>query len=371
MNLGRRKFPMMLALALALLATIPNVGPAGAQVSGVACGQTITQSTTLTADLGPCANYGLIVGADNITLDLGGHRIFGTPDKFDNGGVWVFRRTGTTVRNGTVSDFDGGVVIEGGSNNTVTGIAAENNIGAQVSSTRSTLYGDGILIESSRDNKIVGNRAVNNGPFSGIGVYSAVDADHARATTGTSSGNLLDSNQVIGNVVGRSGTVGASTDNDGIRIEPQSPANVISDNQVSGNGLDGIAIFARSPDNVIRNNQVTRNGFFRTTARRGDGIIVFNLSDRTVVENNLVSGNADNGIRVRGPLGANAGSLNDRIVGNTSVDNVVLPTIPSGPFGTAAYDLNDQNPACDNNFWFANRYRTANPPCTTNGGQQV
>jgi parallel beta-helix repeat protein len=361
---------MLILLAAPFLATIPSIRPAGAQVSNIACGQTITNDTVLTADLGPCPNYGLILGADNITLDLNGHRIFGTPSPFDNAGALVRGRTGTTVKNGRITDFDGGVVIEGGSNNTVTGIDAENNIGVQVS-TGSTLYGDGILIESSQNNVISDNRTVNNGPFSGIGVVTAVDSDHPRSTTGVSSGNLIDSNQVVGNVVGRGGTVGPSTDNDGIRIEPGSSANVITNNQVSGNGLDGIAIFARSPDNVIRNNQVSRNGFFRTTARRGDGIIVFNLSDRTVVEGNLTSGNADNGIRIRGPLGATAGSVDNRIVGNESVGNAVLPTIPSGAFGSAAYDLNDQNPNCDNNLWSANRYHTANPPCTTAGGQQV
>ena len=45
---------------------------------------------------------------------------------------------------------------------------------------------------------------------------------------------------------------------------------------------------------------------------------------------------ADNGIRIRGPIGANAGSLNNIIQGNTSVGNAVRPTIPSAAFGNAA-----------------------------------
>ena len=28
-------------------------------------------------------------------------------------------------------------------------------------------------------------------------------------------------------------------------------------------------------------------------------------------------------------------------------------------------------PTCDNNVWRGNRYRTANPPCTTIGGAQI
>ena len=123
MNLRMRTVGV--ALGSGLLGMIPGVGQAGAQtLPPLTCGQTITVSRTLTDDLGPCPSYGLILGADNITLDLNGFTISGTPQPFDNAGVWVFQRTGTTVRNGTVTAFDAGVVIEGGGHNTVTGITA-------------------------------------------------------------------------------------------------------------------------------------------------------------------------------------------------------------------------------------------------------
>jgi parallel beta-helix repeat protein len=372
-RLGRK---ILFLAGTTLLAGMPLAGVASADVNPV-CGQTITSDTTLTADVGPCSNFGLIVGASGITLDLGGHRIFGTPNPFDNFGVYLPGRTGVTVRNGTISDFDAGVVIEGGGGNTVTGITAERNIGRQTPN-QSSRAGDGFAIESSSDNQLITNVARDNGPLSGIGVYSLVDSDHPRSTSGPSRRNLIQGNQVLNNVVGRDGFTG-NTDNDGIRIENTFPTagpavdanNQIIENEVSGNGLDGISIFARSPANVIRGNHVSRNGLFRSTARRGDGIIVFNFSDRTIIEDNFTTGNGDNGIRIRGPLGANAGALNNRIVRNFSVGNAVLPTISSAAFGTAAYDLNDQNPECDNNFWFLNRYHTANPPCTTRGATQV
>jgi hypothetical protein len=373
MNNRVRKVGALLAGVAAF--TLPTISGAQAQAQP-ACGQTITQSTTLTADLGPCPDYGIKIGADGIVLDLGGHRIFGTANFNDQAGVYMLGRTGARVQNGTISDFDAGVVIEGGSRNTVTGITAIRNIGRQ-SQTVTTRFGEGIAIESSSYNQILGNRTEDNGPFAGIGVYSAVDSDHPRVTSGPSTNNVIAGNQVLNNVVGRDGFTGA-TDNDGIRIEPTyagtafvMASNQILDNTVIGNGLDGIAIFARSPGNVLRGNTSNNNGLFRSTARRGDGIIVFNFSDRTTIQNNFTSGNGDNGIRIRGPIGANAGSLNNVIQGNTSVGNAVRPTIPSGAFGTAAYDLNDQNPNCDNNQWLGNRYRTANPPCTTTGGQQI
>ncbi|HVL98011.1 MAG TPA: carboxypeptidase regulatory-like domain-containing protein, partial [Egibacteraceae bacterium] len=73
------------------------------------CGDVITEDTTLEADLGPCPDNGLIVGADNVTLDLGGHTIFGTDAVGDGAGVLIDNRTGVTVRNGTIRGFDGGV----------------------------------------------------------------------------------------------------------------------------------------------------------------------------------------------------------------------------------------------------------------------
>jgi parallel beta-helix repeat protein len=344
-------------LTAALAATLPTIGGAGAQTALV-CGQTITESTTLTADLGPCPNFGLIVGADGITLDLGGFRIFGTEARFDNAGVYLLRRTGVTVRNGTVERFDGGVAVEGGSGNLVTNIRARDNIGMT-----GTRWGDGIALLSSTDNTVRGNEALNNGPFSGIGVYSEVDGDHPRTTTGTSTRNLIVGNSTHDNVAARAGVVNfAATDNDGIRLEPGSAGNTVINNQTYRNGLDGIAVFARSPGNVIRNNLSFENGR-RTTARRGDGIRVFATSDRTIVEGNQVVNNGGNGIIV--------GSMSNTIRSNRATNNGVLPPLNPNNANTFTFDLNDQLVNCDANMWFGNVYRTTRLACSAIGGTQV
>jgi hypothetical protein len=44
-----------------------------AVVAQPGCGATITVDTKLTRDLVNCPNNGLVIGADNITLDLNGH----------------------------------------------------------------------------------------------------------------------------------------------------------------------------------------------------------------------------------------------------------------------------------------------------------
>ncbi len=284
-------------------------------------------------------------------------------------------RTGVTVRNGTVRAFDVGVVIEGGSGNTVEAVNAIDNISFTGTTNRG---GDGIAILSSSNNRILRSNAVNNGPFSGIGIITG-DPDHPAIPPALANNNVLQANRVTNNVACRRNGL---CDNDGIRIEPRAgsgcltgplcpgPGNRIVGNQVVGNGLDGISLFADTADNVVRNNSVEGNGFYRTTARRGSGIIVFTRSTRNVVENNLVTGNADSGIDIRPPLSTFPGATNNRIVNNTAVGNSVLPFIPSPVFGPS-FDLKDANPNCDANFWFANRYRTFNQPCVTTGGQQV
>ncbi len=338
------------------------VGSASAAV--VACGQTITQNTVLDADVGPCSGtnvYGIIVGADNVTLDLNGHTVSGSPATGEGAGVFVFRRTGVTVKNGTVRDFDGGVAIEGGSANTVTGITAHDNIGV-VGVTR---YADGIAILSSTDNRVVGNRVVHNGPLSGIGIYSRLDAEHPRATSGISSGNLISGNLVADNNLPRSAAI---NDSDGIRIETMSVFNTVSNNQVSGSGLDGISIFSFAPDNTITGNATYLNGYLNPFRRKGDGIRVFGGSDRTTVQGNQAVANAANGIILHGPFGARPPVMNSRVTDNTAVNNNRLPPIEQSQLGGPAFDLLEGNPACDANVWLRNTFGTASPPCTTTAG---
>ncbi len=331
-----------------------------ADAATVGCGTAIVQDTVLEADVGPCPSGGLNVLADNITLDLNGHTVFGGPTPGDGTGIRLFRVRGVTVTNGTVTNFDMGVAIEGGSNNTVQYVNARDNIGS-----RTTNGGDGIAILSSQNNRIFANNAVNNGALSGIGLYSSVDSGHPRETTGISSGNTIEANSVVDNIASRFGDV-TTTDNIGIRVEPNSTGNFFLNNRVYGNGLDGITFFVGSNFNVVRGNIVHRNGLYRTTARRGNGIGLQSLpgvngASGNIIEGNIVTENGDNGIVARGPRGGALGASNNRIRNNTAYGNGTLP-----PVGTAFgpnFDLNDNNPNCDANVWQGNRYRTANPPC--------
>lgn len=325
----------ILAATLLLLTTL-LVAPASA--GHVVCGQVLTQSTVLDSDVGPCPEDGLVIGADGITLDLNGHRVFGLPTPEDvpslsqGVGIRLQDRTSVQVKNGTVTDFSAGVAILGGSGNKVSGITARDNIGSLAAG-----FGDGIAIDSSDDNLIVGNRAIKNGPFDGIGVF------------GSSSGNTLNQNVVTDNNFARSAT---TNDNDGIRLEPGTSNNTVVNNEVKRNGLDGIAVFASSTDNTIGNNVVEDNGFHDKTHRKGDGIRVFLTGNNNLVEDNRVFGNAANGIRVDSQL--------NEILNNKTGGNSVAPG------DDPAFDLHDSNRNCDQNVWSGNTFDTAFPECTKN-----
>src|SRR5262245_8548444 len=93
-------------------------GPAAASpTAAVHCGQTLTTSVKLKADLVDCPGDGLVIGASGITVDLNGHTIDGVSTSTDcdadprglpagianHGG---FDRV--TVGNGTIRQFDTG-----------------------------------------------------------------------------------------------------------------------------------------------------------------------------------------------------------------------------------------------------------------------
>src|SRR3712207_9321278 len=64
-----------------------------------------------------------------------------------------------------------------------------------------------------------------------------------------------------------------------------------------------------------------------------------------------------NGIVLRGPRGGALGATNNIVRNNSAFQNAVLPLL--GPAFGPAFDLNDNNPNCDNNQWRGNRYQTA------------
>lgn len=345
-----------------------NTAAAETQVSAPECGQVVTTTTVLTNDIGPCAGNGVIIGADRITLDLGGHRIFGFPGPADGAaaGIRLPMRVGVRVHNGTVSDFDAGVVIRGGGSNTVTNLTVRDNVGPD--DVFNSELGDGIFIENSALNRLSNNSVLHNGVFDGIGIYGEL-----------ANGNIVENN-VVADTVGPSD---AGPAGQGIIVNGASGTNpttvegtVIAGNVVRNNGSAGIAN-VNHVNGIIRANIVEANGMSNA---QGNGIGVqlgpqsVAIATRMLIEDNQVHRNARNGIVIR------VLATENQILRNDAADNNVLgPESPpdetllinpeDDPRGIdvlrrlrgadgPVYDLHDQNAACAGNIWFANRWGT-------------
>ena len=326
------------AMALAVVLTAIMLGPVTAAPS-TGCGMVITQSTTLTADIGPCGKGGIVIAADGVRVDMNGHSIIGKSTAGDGVGVLFDGVEGAWVLNGTVRGFDAGVAIVGGTSNTVWNMTIRDNIGNLKSSRPA--YGDGVVIRSSSQNWVTRSAITNNGPFGGVSVFADAGA--------SSDSNVIERNRIVDNDVARA----TANEDSGIRIDgPNATGAIIMDNTIIANGLDGITFTdAQGADPTftayMTRNVVTGNGFHGMANRKGDGIAVLAGTGVLLVDNE-VTGNAANGIRI--------GAVSSRIFGNTSTGNTLYP-------GTTGFDLVDENTACDANQWDANGFGTASQTC--------
>lgn len=340
------------AFVLVLVATIGAAGRAHA-MTPPGCGSVITSNTTLTSDVGPCNQGGIVIAASGVTLDLGGHTVQGRQRVGDGVGVLFDHVSNARVTNGKVTGFDAGVQIMGGGSNRVDAITASGNIaGAKASKN----LGDGITIFQSSHNAVSGNTVSDNGPFSGISVV-----DDASAPSIGSADNVIASNTVTANNVVASGA--PDNQDDGIRIEgPNATGTIVESNTVSQSGLDGIAVFdtASFPNTgtqVLRND-VFGNGFNSLPQRKGEGVVLFGIpgsstvmgANGSTISGNTTQNNAADGIRV-----ASTGNV---ISGNTATGNDAYP-------GVTAWDLEDANtnPPCDSNSWSADTFVSHNQTC--------
>ena len=124
----------------------------------------IDKDTTLSGDVRCALGPAFLVTADDVVLDLGGHTVSGQADASAPGPGIVLRGVSrVTVRNGTVQRFDAGVVVEGGSANTIEDLVVQDNVGSPDGE-----FGDGIVVNGSRENALRANVVRRNGPFSGI-----------------------------------------------------------------------------------------------------------------------------------------------------------------------------------------------------------
>jgi hypothetical protein len=329
-------------------------------VSDRGCGRVITRNTVLATDVGPCAGNGIVIGADDIALDLKGHRIFGFPGPSgpagDAAGVLLPGRTGATVKNGTVTEFDAGVVVDGGGSNTLTKLTLRDNIGPD--DPFNSLYGDGIFIDAaSSSNRVVGNTIVHNGIFDGIGIFGP-----------QSNANVVENN-VVRDTVGPSdgGPAGQGVAINGAEqfaVPTSLSGTRVANNTIRDNASAGISNVNHVNGSIV-GNTIEGNG---TSNASGNGIGVqvgFSWSASVpiglLIEHNEIHGNGWDGIQI------NSRAVGSRILDNDAADNAARPDLNGQGF-----DLHDLNAECATNTWFGNVWGSAGytPACAATGGSQ-
>jgi parallel beta-helix repeat protein len=299
-------------LAVPVVAVVAGLGLSAVQADAapviLGCGAVVTTDVVLGADIGPCQDSAIVVGADNITVDLNGHQLFGTGGTVvvhQAAGVFSDTHRGVTVTNGTVHDMYHGVRIRAGSNNVVTRMTVRDNAG-----------GDGIDIESSTDNVVSFNTVFHNSGFAGMTTFNTNSLPGVLSARNTFTDNLVYANS-----------------SNGITVENGS-GHVVRRNQVVSNTRDGISLFNGVSGNLVESNQVSSSG--------ANGINVRTGANSNIVRLNQVTRSTLRGIQV--------GGQSNQILGNTAQGNLV--------------DLLDSNTNCDANVWSANRFGTATPSCT-------
>jgi large repetitive protein len=295
----------LLVLAL-VVAGVTVLGAGSALASHVSCGDTITTDTTLDSDLIDCPNNGIVIGANNINLDLNGHTIDGdaTPvDPCPEGeacDVGVVNRAGhdrLTITGGTIQQFGVGVLVEGGaahtrlhhlavSDNTDFGIIVVESTDSVIEKTSMSDNGiSGLILAVSRGALVARNTVIGSHGFA-IFLATTNDSriqhnkldgnDHGIAVFEGSSRNIVRSN-----AVSHSGGSAIDVGGEG------AAGNRVEHNRLRANG-DGIVV-GDAPNTLIRRNLVTGTGFFGFPDTGGFGIIL-DGTDRTRVDRNIVTG---------------------------------------------------------------------------------
>ncbi len=280
-----------------------------------ACGQVVTENMQLDRDLLGCPADGIVVAADDITIDLGGHTLTAAEQGSlsDSSGVRIEGHHRVTVENGSIHGFAFGVRL----------VRSHSNVLRSLSILGSPIAG--ISLELSNENAVERSSLAGPGPAvggsigvsirGGAGNFVASSEIHSSAfgmLLGSTnyvpaSENVVDGSYVHGNdkgirlvhmSIGNSFLRNTIEDNlrTGLRVMSYSDRNLIQGNSISYNGMVGLAIAPDSDPN--RFNRATAN---QLIGNRQDGLWVNQRSLGSVVARNVALRNGDDGIDVENP----------------------------------------------------------------------
>jgi parallel beta-helix repeat protein len=230
--------------------------PAAAANATVNCGVPITHSVLLTADLECADGDALVIGADGITVDLGGHTV-AAPRFGPYAGVRITGHDNVTIRNGNADGQHGVLLEEGANHNRILGVTVFGQVASiGIYDSRAALVrnnysyvgsGYGLWLRHSGGSVIEGNRmAKENDDGNAHGGIRLTDG---------SSGNRIQHN------------IASSNGSDGIYVSAGSRQNVVAANTATWNTDDGIDI--DDPDNTVSGNVTNENGGYGIKAVPG------------------------------------------------------------------------------------------------------
>src|SRR6266480_559030 len=278
------------------------VGASPALAQHVSCGQVITHNTHVKNDLLNCPGDGLVIGASNIKLNLGGHTIDGVNsanDGINNKGGF----DNVKVEHGTIQQFRIGIELNGADGNKLEHLTVTQN------------PFDGIRLTGSNNNAI--SHVDESASFDGIFLVNSDHnvVSHSQANSNGSSGIVLqflnDFNTVDHNVAHDNGAWGLTSDgsthetythnklskNGVAGLEPFNGDNsVLKNNKLRSNTLDGIHTGAGSSGDLLIKNHSNKNGHDGIHVDNAGNTLTKNHADKNV---NLgvfaVAGNFDGG----------------------------------------------------------------------------
>lgn len=252
----------------------------------VDCGDTLTGDVRLSGDLNCLSTGGRngpLVGANGITVDLGGHQIRGGSFALANSGGF----DDVTIRGGTLYAIGTALVLDGASRNRIVAVGA----GLRLGPFEGPSTGTGISIQGGEDNAVRHSRVEAEG--------AALRATNSPGlVVADSTGTAGAGSRGGGPVVSISGDLARVIRNDftnGITVSGSN--NRIVHNRVQG-VIRGITVVA-GQDNLVAGNDVHDTVTLVFAPEEGDGIVVLAEAVRTRLRENVATASFDDGIDVR------------------------------------------------------------------------
>jgi large repetitive protein len=256
----------------------------------VTCGEVITEDTVVSNDL-DCVTAGsaLVIGADDVTLNLNGHTVTAEPDYNVNdgtGGILSEGNDGVVIRNGSVDTLAGfgAAILVTGANNRIANVSTAgyaalilrgpDNVVARttIAGFRAVLEGDRLVARDSQfeaSSYLAGSRQrVVRNTFVEVtfaGLNNVVRANTIRRATLDTTGSVFARNEVpdsadvtVVDVAGIENYVAYNTVTGGLglRVLTGAAGNYLRGNVATANDV-GITI--QEPGNVLQSNVANDN----------------------------------------------------------------------------------------------------------------